>query len=742
MKIANDWFSKPHIRIHSDSVRRGLRKPRQPPVKKKWKDPKEYGKALEAQLEESVRYCNRPDKIITDEKTLFILHTESAISFQERLLDRFGLHFTLQVDENSALVTIEKDFLDRLRSALKGYSENANLRSYIDEIAAISVPRFERVSSEIRKRLDLSEESIAIQVDILPNLGTEQYTDLISKLSTFVKAQGDEVTETRIRENSASFRGSVRPQTLKRIVDGVDSVWQARPAPRIVVAKPQSVKAKETPAPKPPKSNAKSVCVVDTGVDMNQPFLKGIVLDAVDFTSENHAQDRDGHGTFVAGLTAYGDLENRRDPEATAQIISAKVLGDDSQNNSYLESMIEQVVLRFHDRAKIYNLSVMYPDCCEVSKPTELAYTIDRLSREHDILFAVCTGNIIDDLPSLVNSLHYPTYFGDSRCRIYSGAESCMSITVGGVAEKESDRSVARKGQPSPFTRRGEVTGRAKPDVVASAGNLELDKQTGKISYEFERLGVSSLGLSPYTLAYGSGTSYAAPVVANLLARLSTEYPDASSNLLKALIIHFAQLPDQHLMLNMGEELKRCVYGKGASDFLKCAYSTRSSATYILEESIGFDEIAWVPIYVPRIMREIYGEKRIRVTLVYDPPVDLGVSGYNLVDLDFRLYKRNRIQRNWEGTFRRAWDNVKTDVFRWQKSGWGEEWALMLFPRLKFKKKTSYADQEQRFALVVSLEDPSKQFNVYDAIINETRMKVKPLQAYAQSISKRKIPFG
>jgi len=131
-------------------------------------------------------------------------------------------------------------------------------------------------------------------------------------------------------------------------------------------------------------------------------------------------------------------------------------------------------------------------------------------------------------------------------------------------------------------------------------------------------------------------------------------------------------------------------------------------------------------------MRNIYGEKRMRVTLVYDPPVDRGIIGYTLVDLDFRLFKKYTIQRNWDKVYRRKWDNVKTDIFRWQRAGWGEEWSLMIFPTLRFRNRIVNLES-QEFAIVVTLEDPSMKVNIYDAIVNERKMKVMPLEAFVQA---------
>jgi hypothetical protein len=733
---ANDWISKHHIRISADNIRRNPKRPRQPPRgERKQKDPEEFGKALIEQFEESVRYCNRSAKIIVDEDILFVLHTDGLFSFQEQILKRFGMNFSIQLDEYSAIVFFGRDFLEKFRYALKRYIEKSSLRSYIDRINSISAVKFNRVSPELSEWLDSSDQRVCIEIEILPNLGEERYASLIRKVIDFLGQQGEEVVGSRIRDGSASLRAYLKPETAKIIVQGVDSIWETRQAPPIITGKPQSVEIREKPTPKPPDPGTSTICILDTGIDTSQPFLRGVFLDAIDLTPDRLPQDSHGHGTFVAGLAAYGELENHANPKATARIISVKVLGSDSAPYPYLESRLEEAVRRFHDHAKIFNLSVMYPQHCGLSQPTDLAYTIDKLSNDYNVLFTVCTGNVTDKLPSLMASLPYPSYFGDMYCRMYGGAEASTSVTVGGLAKKESDRSIAKAGEPSPFTRRGDVNPeRSKPDVVSWAGNIERMPETGEIRTNNEELGVMSLAVSPDTLGYDIGTSYAAPIVANVLARLSKEYPGAGPILLKALIVHFAYWPDQHLKLNASGDLKKALYGKGIPEFYQCTYSTKSCATCILEDSIEYNEIAWIPIYVPRIMRNIYGEKRMRVTLVYNPPVDRGVLGYTLVDLDFRLYKNYKIQQNWDRAYRRKWDNIKTDVFRWQRAGWGKEWSLMIFPTLRFRERIpNLSHGRQKFAVVVSLEDPSRRLNIYDAIMNERKMKTVPLEAFIQA---------
>lgn len=739
--MSTNWANRRHIHIPSDNIRRSPKKAK----RRVWeeqieKDRKTQGQALIEQLDKTVEFSERKEKIIPGENALFVLQTRKPILYEEDVLNRFTLRFSLQMDENSAIVSADRKALEKLRGILQQYIENASMKSYIDQIESISIVKLDKISSELSQWMS-SEVSEYVEIDLLPNLGLDNYNFLIPKLIDFLKTKNENVTDSpRIREHIASIRGYLKPQTVRMIVQGMDSVWQTRRAPLIVTEEPQSMQLAELPAPRRPTADAKTVCVLDTGVDSSHPFLQHILLDSVDLTNDGSSSDGHGHGTFVAGLAAYGSLENRgRAPEAFANIISAKVKGRTDNRYSYLEDRIELAASRFHDSAKFFTLSVMYPQCCNIDQPSDLAYTIDKLSRDYGILFVISSGNVTDELSSLIRSVRYPTYLGNHVCSIYCGAEASAAVTVGGVAHKETDSSIAKIGQPSPFTRRGEFGRRSKPDIVSNAGNIETDP-SGNLRANNQDLGVVSLGLSPRLLACDIGTSYSTPIVANILARLAKEYPDASLNLLKALILHFASWPDSHHTLNAGDDLKKAIYGKGVPEFEKCAHSHNYSPAYVVDDSIGYDEVAFIPIYVPYAMRNIYGEKRMRVTLVYNPPVNLGVNGYSLVDLDYRLYKQTKRgefkkQQNWDQFFRRTWDNVKSDVFKWQKSGWGMEWTLMVFPRVRFRSRIVNSAYEQEYALVVTLEDPNKTVDIYDAIFNERRRITKPLEAFIQSVT-------
>jgi len=308
--MSEGWGAKSHIRIPHDRIRHSQKKPRLPPMERKEKkDTKKSGRTLIKQLDQSVEYCRRPQKII-DEDVFIIIRTESSFAYQEKALNRFSLRLSLQLDEYSAIVSLDKETLDNFRTSLMRYGESAKLRSYLDRIESISRVDFNRISPELSEWLTSSKKPAYIEIEMLPNLEEEQYTSLIGRLAKFLKQESAKIFDSRIRKDSASIRGFLKPQTVKMITQGVDSVWQARQAPEIIIGSPESLPIEEHPIPRSPDSDAKNVCVLDTGIDMNHPFLRGVYSTSVDLTPDRSPQDFHGHGTFICGLAAYGELED------------------------------------------------------------------------------------------------------------------------------------------------------------------------------------------------------------------------------------------------------------------------------------------------------------------------------------------------------------------------------------------------------------------------------------------------
>lgn len=84
------------------------------------------------------------------------------------------------------------------------------------------------------------------------------------------------------------------------------------------------------------------VGVLDSGIDMDHPALEGLTVLARDFTQDGHTDDRNGHGTHVAGTIAGNDVNGTAIGVAPkAKLIIAKIFDKrgSSQSSVILRAM-------------------------------------------------------------------------------------------------------------------------------------------------------------------------------------------------------------------------------------------------------------------------------------------------------------------------------------------------------------------------------------------------------------------
>ncbi|MEJ5202878.1 MAG: S8 family serine peptidase, partial [Anaerolineales bacterium] len=90
----------------------------------------------------------------------------------------------------------------------------------------------------------------------------------------------------------------------------------------------------------PDKAANPMVCVIDTGVDINHPDLKGRALNGRDFVNDNEspniANDDNGHGTHVAGTIA-AVMNNKKGIAgiSTGKVLAVKVLSAQGWGTTY-----------------------------------------------------------------------------------------------------------------------------------------------------------------------------------------------------------------------------------------------------------------------------------------------------------------------------------------------------------------------------------------------------------------------
>lgn len=398
------------------------------------------------------------------------------------------------------------------------------------------------------------------------------------------------------------------------------------------------------------------VGVLDDGVVSGHPLLQGLVY-AETRVPEARAWAAPGtHGTMVAGLAAYGDFEQPlRDAEVLhgypicaarilephPEIADRAIFPTELPEHQSVEQAIRQLNADYGVR--VFNLSVTDDRPYSGPHPSPWTEMIDALVRELGIVCIVAAGNRpasrspYDDEGNHYRD-HYPQYLKDSYSRVAEPAPAALALTVGSIARSEApatpggvtrvgDRAIAPVDQPSPFTRCGpgvREKGSIKPEFVHYGGNWVID-DTDNLDYR--NPGVAAISLnSDFThreFSGACGTSFSAPRVAHMTARLWDEYPDASANMIRALIGLSTDLPSGSGGRASPQESDALqTQGYGRPNLQRAAASAQHRVVLRYDGEMATDSVVVHPVPIPvDFARRTRAPRRIRVALAFDPPV-------------------------------------------------------------------------------------------------------------------------
>ena len=495
----------------------------------------------------------------------------------------------------------------------------------------------------------------------------------------------------------------------------------------------------------PPEDNC-GILVIDSGVQRGHPLIAPVLGEAEVFPDEKRqfikgsADDVNGHGTNVAGIAIYGDVENcikQRLFDPKVWLFSARVTNDDNKYDEdiLVETQLDQAIRAFveqYPNCKVINISLGNADQIyrDGLKQFRLAAKIDEIAYEYqhkNIVFVISAGNAFYEEAKSDEQLRtdYPNYLLNDSARIIDPATSAIALTVGslsfgrGSITEPSDvrrQAIAKlPGYPSPFTRTGfGVDEMIKPDVVDFGGDLVLDlsyrenlslPKTNVLSDNVAGVSVLTLSKDYYSSLFHicSGTSFAAPRVANLAAQLFTKYPDASSNLIRALIVSSAVLPKEIPPEFQGkgknsssEQLKKqlAIYGYGQPELQRAMYSAENYV--VLSEDnisikVGNFHIYEIPQLPPDFF-EVKGTRILSITLAFDPPTrPTRGDSYLGVTMEFDLFKgidREIVKNAYEAASKTSFPDESTDNTKTKlKKKYGAGIEVTLSPGSTVRKK-------------------------------------------------------
>ncbi|MDY0187776.1 MAG: S8 family peptidase [Syntrophus sp. (in: bacteria)] len=577
------------------------------------------------------------------------------------------------------------------------FADELGLAQFADHLARLGVPEGEEVSyrqillalSGVDNWGRADRESWAIQKFGLPvtelfRLDIELWPfwlehsperlQIIHRFEAWLAAQRIRKIDRVSRNSLLLYRLEVNPAQADLLLEHRD-VRLVDLLPRTGISYQQmNVLLEHLPTNIPaPSADAPRICILDSGINSNHPLLRSATAEVESFIDGEEPDDDVGHGTAVAGIALYGDLEqcltaNFWKPEVwlySGKIMSKAPGLDEAVFDPHtIEQGIERAVEYFagDHGCRIFNLSIGNENAPYDGRHIRgIAYTLDRLARDYNILFVVSTGNFrgTETVPKTDWRTDYPEYLLAEESSLIDPAPALNVLTVGALANHTATANEQRYGQqeitslspagedqPAPFTRHGSLQkGTIKPDLVAHGGNLAMSVQSyySQPRPSHQRLGVLTLNhnfMGATLLKDISGTSFSAPFITHLAGRLLGFYPNASANLLRALLVNHADLPaacrvvfpeglDKHLRQVAG-------YGKVNADTL--FRSTEAQVVLLAEDAIANDTHQFYELPLPdQFLRRNHAIRQLRITLAYCPPVRTTRLEYVATKISYRL---------------------------------------------------------------------------------------------------------
>lgn len=431
----------------------------------------------------------------------------------------------------------------------------------------------------------------------------------------------------------------------------------------------------------PPPPDAPVVCVIDTRLSAGNPFLTPVTRE--DLTKsflkkgQENPADEYGHGSGVASLVAYRalNLAPGGTNEGKVWVCGARILDAENklEDERLFSKVLEEVVAHYRPYGiRIFNLSVndRHLRWSQTSKRTVprnswVARAIDRLSKIHDVVFVVSTGNIPrEDVRDFTErGQAYPQYFCQKESCLHDPAQAALAITVGAIAGSTLIagpiagrlQAVAELDYAAPFTRSGPgVRQDVKPELVDLGGNYVRHTESSQVQTNLgTNVAMASHQLTP-ALAYDVGTSFSAAVTSHKLALVLHDLRqiglEPSAALLKAFLVNSAQYPVDEEALEVFQQSLQAedkrqylnILGYGVADDQRATYCDAHSVTLYYEGVIEAGKILFLDVPVPAALTETgrRDEKRLTVTVVHTPDVQRwGLEEYLGTVLKWRLFR-------------------------------------------------------------------------------------------------------
>ncbi|UMB77401.1 S8 family peptidase [Dickeya fangzhongdai] len=318
---------------------------------------------------------------------------------------------------------------------------------------------------------------------------------------------------------------------------------------------------------------------------------------------------------------------------------------------------------------RIFNFSLNYKEFVRDDFYSFAATQIDFISKKHNVLFVISSGNLrpLDFRRSwskATATANTPVIMSDID-RLFQPAESVSAITVGAINPPGCPLNT--QGAPTVYTRRGPgVAMGVKPDVIHYGGFANRTGKTGLVSID-----------GSGELVEQAGTSFSAPLVSKILASLDQRtYGKLSRNSLVAMLVHHSSYTTPLNSKKVGSSLARRFAGFGMPPASRDMLNTDdSSITLVLTDNLRKSEVLEFDFNWPRSLTTPEGKclGKATLTLVYDPVInqDYGAE-YCRVNVDAVLQQQKFDSAKQDWVYRKncasVWEDRLGKEINYEKS--------------------------------------------------------------------------
>lgn len=645
------------------------------------RNPRRHGESLQTQLATTPFVTTRPTVDGVDARFVFKIKSDAGFP-DDHMLNLRQLD-VLGTDDDSTYFVLAEDGGRAFAAALERYSQGEDVEGGSGELKSLynKIDSIELYGPADRTGPGIPDlptaGSVLIDVTIWPSNDFNEASHRLALLELRVNELLGEVTARSVIPRFTVARIRIDASAVAPLLD-LYVIESARtpPVPFIDPSDWRDIDAENIDID---WVDSAPIGLLDDLPSTSHPLVDGLVTILPSPASLGRAWREPGpHGTMIAGIALAvdiaGDLRGGSTLRTAGTVAAIRVLEPVPNTLDMTQfppevlpaSLVVDSIRRLHAESgvRVFNLSFGFDDDFGASHVGEFSEMLDELVRELDIVIVVAAGNISIPVDGVLSSGHhvasdYPDHLHAKEHGLAQPANAANVVTVGGIALSEApapripprlgDRAIARVGHISPFSRTGPGHGALstrmnKPDFVASAGNVIL-ADTGLLDVRDQGTGVLGPATRPTGPLFrmGHGTSFAAPVVSQAAAAVLHEYPDASANLVRALLASSASLPIG--ANDLDEQTRHSRYGFGVVRTPDAVESRAQRVTMTYEGSLAVDTAVIHPVPIPRGFSLPRSSTRtIRIALAFDPPVrrtrreytaaTMVTDAYRAVDLD------------------------------------------------------------------------------------------------------------